>query len=206
MKNPVNFRLHAAFSRTCTAASCGPCDNTQDFPQQKKMRTYIPLLGELIDSVEQHTAAKRLPGIIYNIEIKSNPEKDGVYQPEPGTLIKLVMDVVKSKGIEGRFYLQSFDIRQIKEVHENYPSVVIGFLTGNKELSLEDNLKQIGFKPEIYSPQYKLATEQLIKHCHAQGMKFVPWTVNTTEEMTALIKLGADGIITDYPNLLNNLK
>ena len=178
----------------------------KDFPQQKKMRTYIPLLGELIDSVEQHTAAKRLPGIIYNIEIKSNPEKDGVYQPEPGTLIKLVMDVVKSKGIEGRFYLQSFDIRQIKEVHENYPSVVIGFLTGNKELSLEDNLKQIGFKPEIYSPQYKLATEQLIKHCHAQGMKFVPWTVNTTEEMTALIKLGADGIITDYPNLLNNLK
>ena len=178
----------------------------KDFPQQKKMRTYIPLLGELIDSVEQYTASKRLPGIIYNIEIKSNPEKDGVYQPEPATLIKLVMDVVNSKKIANRYYLQSFDVRQIKEVHKSYPNVVIGFLTSNKQLSLQDNLKQMGFKPDIYSPQYKLATERLIKECHAQGMKFVPWTVNTTEEMNELIKLGVDGIITDYPNLLSKLK
>jgi glycerophosphoryl diester phosphodiesterase len=64
----------------------------------------------------------------------------------------------------------------------------------------------MGFKPDIYSPQYKLATERLIKECHAQGMKFVPWTVNTTEEMNELIKLGVDGIITDYPNLLSKLK
>lgn len=178
----------------------------KDFPQQKKMRAYIPLLGELIDSVESHTAAKGLPGVIYNIEIKSNPEKDGVYQPEPGKLIKLVMDVVNSKKIGNRFYIQSFDVRQIQEVHKNYPHVVVGFLTGNKDLSLEDNLKVIGFTPEIYSPQYKLATAKLIKDCHEHGMKFVPWTVNTTEEMKQLIELGVDGIITDYPNLLSKLK
>lgn len=178
----------------------------KDFPQQKKMRTYIPLLGELIDSVEQHTAAKRLPGIIYNIEIKSSPEKDGVYQPEPATLIKLVMDVVNSKDIANRFYIQSFDVRQIQEVHKNYPHVVTGFLTGNKDKSLEENLEQIGFRPDIYSPQYKLATKELIDRCQGLGMKFVPWTVNTTEEMKALIELGVDGIITDYPNLLDKLK
>ena len=178
----------------------------KDFPQQKKIRTYIPLLGELIDSVEQHTTTKGRPGVIYNIEIKSNPEKDGIYQPEPRTLIKLVMDVVRSKKIANRFYLQSFDVRQIKEVHKSYPDVVIGFLTSNRDRSMEDNLKLIGFKPDIYSPQYKLATKQLIKECHSQGMKFVPWTVNTTDEMTELINLGVDGIITDYPNLLNQLK
>jgi glycerophosphoryl diester phosphodiesterase len=32
-------------------------------------------------------------------------------------------------------------------------------------------------------------------------MKVIPWTVNTTEDMKALIELGVDGIITDYPNL-----
>jgi glycerophosphoryl diester phosphodiesterase len=178
----------------------------KDFPDQKKMQTYIPLFGELIDSVEQYTKAKRLPGVIYNIEIKSNPEKDGVYQPEPAKLIKLVMDIVNSKQIAGRFYIQSFDVRQIQEVHTKYPHVVIGFLTGNKDLSLDDNLKQIGFKPDIYSPQYKLASAGLIKKCHERGMKFVPWTVNTTEEMKHLIQLGVDGIITDYPNLLSKLK
>jgi glycerophosphoryl diester phosphodiesterase len=178
----------------------------KEFPRQKKMRAYIPLLGELIDSVEQHATSKGLPGIIYNIEIKANPEKDGIYQPEPAALIKLVMDVVNSKQIDDRFYIQSFDVRQIQEVHKNYPHVVTGFLTSNKDLSVEDNLQRIGFKPDIYSPQYKLATAALIKKCHDHGMKFVPWTVNTIEEMAELINLGVDGIITDYPNLLNKLK
>ena len=178
----------------------------KDFPTQKKVRAYIPLLGELIDSVEQYTKDKELPSMIYNIEIKSNPEKDGVYQPEPATLIKLVMDVLNMKNIAGRFYIQSFDVRQIKEVHNKYPQVVIGFLTSKKDVSLEDNLKQIGFKPEIYSPQYKLTTKTLINKCHDLGMKYVPWTVNTTEEMSQLIELGVDGIITDYPDLLSTLK
>src|SRR5690606_6138733 len=81
----------------------------KDLSQQKRFRTYIPTMGELIDSVEQYTKSKGLPGIIYNIEIKSDPSKDGVYQPEPVSLIKQVMAVVKSKDIQNRYYLQSFD-------------------------------------------------------------------------------------------------
>lgn len=176
-----------------------------DFPHQKKMKSYIPLFAELIDSVEQYTREKGLKPIIYNVEIKANPEKDGVYQPVPSELIDRVMQIIKSKDIDGRYYLQSFDIRQIQEVHNRYPGVVIGFLTSNKELSLEDNLKNIGFKPDIYSPNYKLATADLIKKCHEQGMKFVPWTVNTLGEMIELRDLGVDGIITDYPNLFSEL-
>jgi glycerophosphoryl diester phosphodiesterase len=116
------------------------------------------------------------------------------------------MDVVNSKKIDNRFYIQSFDIRQIQEVHNSYPDVVTGFLTSNKELSLEDNLKNIGFVPQIYSPHYKLATRELVKSAHEKGMKFVPWTVNTLEEMKALKELGVDGIITDYPNLFAELE
>jgi glycerophosphoryl diester phosphodiesterase len=178
----------------------------KDFPQQKKMFVHIPLLSELIDSVEAYTVAKEFPPIIYNIEIKSDPEKDGVYQPAPAKLIKLVMDVVNAKRIGGRFYLQSFDIRQIQEVHKKYPHVVVGFLTGKKDVSLDENLRQIGFKPQIYSPQYKLITAQLIQACRDQGMKCVPWTVNTSDEMNKLITLGVDGIITDYPHLLSDIK
>jgi glycerophosphoryl diester phosphodiesterase len=175
------------------------------FPQQKKLKTYIPLLAELIDSVEQFTTGKGFPPVIYNIEIKSRPDQDGLYQPLPSELIRLVMEVVNSKNIGNRFYIQSFDIRQIQEVHTRYTHVATGFLTSNREASLEENLKNIGFIPQIYSPQYKLATEELVEKCHEQGMKFIPWTVNTVEEMKALKELGVDGIITDYPNLLRGL-
>lgn len=177
-----------------------------DFPRQAKIKTYIPLFGELIDSVEQFTTEKGYSPVIYNIEIKSRPDQDGVLQPAPAELIDLVMEVVKSKDIGNRFYIQSFDIRQIQEVHNRYPGVVTGFLTSNKDLSLEENLKNIGFKPDIYSPNYKLATRELIEECHKQGMKFVPWTVNTAEEMKTLKELGVDGIITDYPDLFAVLK
>jgi glycerophosphoryl diester phosphodiesterase len=175
------------------------------FPDQKKMRTYIPLLGELIDSVEQFTSRKGFKPVIYNIEIKARADQDGVFQPAPKELIALVMDVVKSKDIDNRFYLQSFDIRQIQEVHNNYPGVVTGFLTSDKESTLEDNLKKIGFTPEIYSPNYKLATPEMVNKAHDHGMKFVPWTVNTLEEMKTLKEMGVDGIITDYPNLFSEL-
>jgi len=177
-----------------------------DFPQQKKLKAYIPLLGELIDSVEQFTTEKGFAPVIYNIEIKSRPEQDGFYQPVPAELIALVMEVVNSKEIGDRYYLQSFDIRQIQEVHNRYPRVVTGFLTSKKDVTLEDNLESIGFIPQIYSPQYKLATQELIEKCHAQGMKFVPWTVNTVEEMKGLKEIGVDGIITDYPNLFSELE
>lgn len=177
-----------------------------DFPQQQKLPAYIPLFGELIDSVEQFTVAKGFPPVIYNIEIKARPDKDGIYQPEPAKLIDLVMEVVRSKDIGNRFYVQSFDVRQIQEVHNRYPGVVTGFLTGNKERTLEDNLKEIGFTPDIYSPNYKIATKELVAQCHERGMKFVPWTVNTLEEMQELVAMGVDGIITDYPNLFSKLE
>jgi glycerophosphoryl diester phosphodiesterase len=43
----------------------------------------------------------------------------------------------------------------------------------------------------------------LIRKCHDLGIKFVPWTVNTSEEIKMLMEMGVDGIITDYPNLLS---
>ena len=176
------------------------------FPEQKKIKAYIPLFGELIDSVENFTKERGFKPVIYNIEIKANPDHDGVLQPVPSTLIDLVMEVVKSKDIGNRFYIQSFDVRQIQEVHNRYPGVVTGFLTGKKDVSLEENLAAIGFIPDIYSPQYKIATKELIDQVHAKGMKFVPWTVNTVEEMKELKAMGVDGIITDYPKFFEELE
>lgn len=175
------------------------------FPQQKKFKTYIPTLGELIDSVEQFTDERGFAPVIYNIEIKSRPDQDGILQPEPARLIDLVMEVVRSKDIGKRYYIQSFDVRQIQEVHNRYPGVATGFLTGNKSLSLEQNLKNIGFTPDIYSPNYNLATQDLVDSVQSMGMKFVPWTVNTLEDMQKLKDMGVDGIITDYPNLFADL-
>ncbi|MDF2191940.1 glycerophosphodiester phosphodiesterase family protein [Paraflavitalea sp. CAU 1676] len=176
------------------------------WPQQQKIKTYMPLLGELIDSVEAFTKERKLTPVIYNIEVKTSPQYDSLgYNAGPEEMITAVMDVVKSKNIGNRFYIQSFDVRPLQVVHKNYPGVMIGFLTGDAKATLEGNLKQLGFTPDIYSPHYKLVTPDMVKACKEQKMKLVPWTVNTQEEMKALIKLGVDGIITDYPNYFSQL-
>jgi glycerophosphoryl diester phosphodiesterase len=172
------------------------------YPQQARVKTYMPLLGELIDSVEAYTKSKKLKPTIYNIELKTNPRFDSLgYNSGPEEMIDKVMVVVGTKNIGNRFYIQSFDFRPLIYVNKKYPQVTIGFLTSSKTLSLDDNLKQLGFAPDIYSPEYRLVTKEMVEDCKKQQMKLVPWTVNTAAEMKTLIDLGVNGIITDYPNL-----
>ena len=175
------------------------------FPQQVKQAAYMPLLGELIDSIEAYTSTGKKP-VIYNIEIKSNPKFDGIYQPDAATIVRSVMEVVKSKNIGDRFYLQSFDKRQIQEVHKSYPSVVTAYLVDSKTMSVDDHLKELGYTPEIYSPHYKLVTAQTVADCKKHNMRLVPWTVNTKNEIDSLISMGVNGIITDYPDLVPSHK
>ncbi|RYC66408.1 glycerophosphodiester phosphodiesterase family protein [Spirosoma sordidisoli] len=170
------------------------------FPQQQKQAAYKPLLGELIDSVEVYARAKRMPQPRYNIEIKCSPQTDGTYHPAPAEFVKLAMDVINSRKLGNRFNIQSFDVRPLQLLHEQHPNVVLAHLTANPK-TLAENLQTLGFKPAIYSPYYKTVTAELVKACHEQGLKIIPWTVNTKPEIDALTGLGVDGIITDYPNL-----
>jgi glycerophosphoryl diester phosphodiesterase len=48
-------------------------------------------------------------------------------------------------------------------------------------------------------------TKEMIDGCHKRNIKIVVWTVNKPEDMQKLIALGADGIISDYPNLFERL-
>lgn len=170
------------------------------FPRQQNFRTYKPLLSELIDSVELYAKAHGMPAPMYNIEIKSQPETDGTGHPKPQEFVDLVMNVCRSKKITGRMDIQSFDLRPLQLIHRQDTTVKLAYLTSNTK-PVEDNIKDLGFTPEWYSPYYKTITRETVQTCHAKGMKIVPWTVNTKEEIAAMVGLGVDAIISDYPDL-----
>jgi len=169
------------------------------FPQQQKVKAVLPLLGELIDSVEAYVIANNLPKPIYNIELKTSPKYDSLkYNAGPAEVVEAVLADVKPRNIGNRFYIQSFDVRPLQYVHKKHPGIVIGYLTVGK--SLDSNLKSLGFLPHIYSPESSLVNKAMADVCHSKNMKLVPWTVNDKEKMKSLIADGVDGIITDYPN------
>ena len=114
------------------------------------------------------------------------------------------MAVIKEKGIEDHVIIQSFDFRTLQYLHQHYSTIKTAMLIEDfDKRTLEEQVKVLGFVPTIYSPAYQLVNEQLLKKCHAQNMKVIPWTINTKEEIEKYRKMGVDGIITDYPNLFN---
>lgn len=51
----------------------------------------------------------------------------------------------------------------------------------------------------------KLVTGETLAAAHALGLEIFVWTINEAAEIERLLKLGADGIITDYPARLRAL-
>ncbi len=52
----------------------------------------------------------------------------------------------------------------------------------------------------------RLITEATVKAAHEFGIEVHAWTINQTEEMEQLIELGVDGVVTDYPARLRDLR
>ncbi|MES2416786.1 MAG: glycerophosphodiester phosphodiesterase family protein [Bacteroidota bacterium] len=174
------------------------------FPGQQKFKAYKPLLTEMIDSVENYVKLNRLAKPDYNIETRLIRNGDNEFQPEPAEFVTLIMEIVKKKKIEKRVIIQSFDIRTLQYLHANYPKIRTSLLIDEKE-DFENNIKELGFNPTIYSPYSVLVGKNLVDKCHALGIKVIPWTVNSTRDISYLMSLGIDGIITDYPNIMGQL-
>lgn len=170
----------------------------EKFPRQEKIKACIPLLSDLIDSVQNRIKLNKREQVFYNIETKISPEGDNKLHPEPEKFVDLLMEVIKKKGIGEWVIIQSFDPRTLEIVHKKYPGTKISFLTSTGSLS--ENLKKLSFIPDVYSPAYALADQQLIKEAHQKGLKVIPWTVNKKAKIDELTKMGIDGVITDYPD------
>ena len=119
-------------------------------------------------------------------------------------LLESIVDVIKEKNIEEYVTIQSFDFRSLQYLHQKYPSMKTSMLIEDYDKrTLEEQVKELGFTPDIYSPAVELVNQDLVKKCHKQNIKVIPWTVNDKEGIDKMKKMGVDGLISDYPNLFN---
>lgn len=180
---------------------CGTRGNER-FPEQKPTPVYKPSLEDAVRAVETYcqTEGRALPR--YNIEIKSQPEWDGVRTPGPEKFARLVIDQVRSLDIGDRVCIQSFDLRPLRAVRQLDSTLTTALLVANA-YGVDGNLEMLGYTPAVYSPNYSLVTRGVVDRIHELGMKIIPWTVNDSLVMKQMIELGVDGIITDYPNYIS---
>ena len=170
------------------------------FPVRKSMNAVKPLLSEVINRVEKYILWNSFRPVQYNIEIKSSPEWDNVFQPKPEETVLKVYDLIRSKNIQRRCTIQSVDLRPLQIFRRIAPQMRLSLLVEN-DCSVTDNLDALGFKPDVYSPDFRLVDTAMIQAVHHAEMKIIPWTVNEILDMNELIQMGVDGLITDYPDV-----
>lgn len=170
------------------------------FKNQQKLKAVKPTLAMAVDTVRKFVADKSYALPKYNIEIKSVASEYNIYQPEPEEFVELVVAEIKRLGIEEITTIQSFDIN-VLEVLNKRPvhKYTIAYLV-EKGKNLNNNLNKLTFKPDIYSPRYKVVTEATVHACHEKSIKIIPWTINNNVDMDRLKAWGCDGGITDFPD------
>lgn len=166
------------------------------FNGQLNVPAIKPLLKDVIEIAERISSKIR-----YNGEIKSTPEGDSINHPQIARFCDMVVAQIKKSNVADRFTVQSFDIRALEYIHEMYPKIALSYLVETKG-TLKKQLSKLSFTPTVYSPDYTLLSKKDVDAAHDLGMRVIPWTVNTLDEIQALIEMGVDGVITDYPNVL----
>ena len=203
-KQEKRYNIYKLTYDQLTRFDCGSQGN-KNFPRQLKMPTTKPLLRDVIVTVENHIRNYASYEVDYNIEIKSSPDGDKKFHPGVEEFSDLVYEVVDQYIPLDRLVIQSFDFRVLKYWHKKYSQVRLSALVENTK-SVENNLDDLGFKPSVYSPYYKLLTKEKVNFLHSKGIRVVPWTVNEASDMLALKGMRVDGFITDYPDRAKKYK
>jgi glycerophosphoryl diester phosphodiesterase len=183
---------------------CGSRGNVF-FPQQTKQPAAKPLLSDVIIAVEEYIRNYSQYEVDYNIEIKSLPATERIFHPAVEEYSDLVYNLVDQYLPLERVVIQSFDFRVLQYWHKKYPEVRLSALVENFN-TIDANLDALGFKPSIYSPEFRLLTREKVQYLHKKKIRVIPWGVNEEGDMLAYKGMGVDGFITDYPDRARKYK
>ncbi|MEN8040000.1 MAG: glycerophosphodiester phosphodiesterase family protein [Actinomycetota bacterium] len=153
-----------------------------------------------IKTQEQRSGA-RVVG--FNMETKRKPDRpdtigDGFDGVNAGPFEIRILEIIESHGLTDRAVIQSFDPRSIAAIHAADAGITLASLTVDRGVLLTE---VVALGATIWSPSYDTVTTDRIDEAHSLGLLVIPWTVNSERDMSQLVDSGADGIITDRPDL-----
>jgi glycerophosphoryl diester phosphodiesterase len=150
----------------------------------------IPRLAEVLST---------FPNAFFNIDLK----------PEDVSLTEVVLKVIDAAKARRRVLLASEHQNRLDEVRAMAPDIPTSF--GYLEIAAfmqalaahDDSYQPLGdamqIPPEYYS--WKLATPETVALAHHHGVEIHIWTLNDEPSMRAMLELGVDGIMSDFPDL-----
>ena len=164
-----------------------------NFPEQKKLMTYKPLLQELFRKVD-------FSEVMILFEIKSEKRYYGKYQPQPDEYVDIILKEVSNYVHRKNIVFMSFDANIINELQNKAPQYKLVYLIDSSFKSIKNSIKDLTIKPYGIGMHHKTISKKEIKIAHELGIVVFAWTVNIYKDYMRLKSYGIDGIITDYPD------
>jgi glycerophosphoryl diester phosphodiesterase len=147
--------------------------------------------GERIPTIEDILAFSQKHDVILYLEVKYDAAW-GMHHALVGAL----------RGSENtaRTIVLSFSPSVVEAVRQLDESVMIGLLIDERDPGFVKTALETGARQVC--PRSELVTPDLVAEAHRSDLHVATWTVNSPEEMRAVIAAGVDGVMTDFPDRL----
>lgn len=147
----------------------------------------IPTLHEVLDLIENKCQI--------NIELKGRNTARAVSE--------IIQHKVEKQNWEyGNFLVSSFqknELFEVKKINSRIPLAVLSKASVPEAIELGKKLDAVAIHPSV-----GIITRDNTKLCQDHGFKVNVWTVNEVNDILRMIDFGVDGIISDYPDRLQN--
>lgn len=177
-------------------------DRTTDGSGQVSEMTYEELrtldAGSWFDST---FASERLPTLYEALALAQGSGINVAVEIKADGIAEDVVRLIEEMGMEEEVIVFAFNFDNIAAAKETNSSIPVLYLKGEMTRADIDRTQGIGGE-YVGGGGRTEVTPALLSYAHERGIDVWRWTVNSAPEMRALVDVGIDGIITDYPQRL----
>ena len=145
--------------------------------------------------------ATTFPGVLLNLDIKGAAPLVQPYE-------ELLADEIRRVDLADRVIVASFHDEAIQAFRECAPGIATSAATNETAAFYFSHLEDpvippvVAFQVPARFGEIDVVTESFLDAAHAAGIAVHVWTINEEEEMTRLVDLGVDGLVSDRPSVL----
>ncbi|MFT5447892.1 MAG: glycerophosphoryl diester phosphodiesterase [Gammaproteobacteria bacterium] len=196
----------------------------QRYPQQLAIPgARIPTLQQVVELLHEHGDER----VRLNVEAKLDPRHPQL-TARPEVFARLLVNLLRETDMTARAAIQSFDWRVQACVLALDEHIATGFLSeqhpqlntvadhGDHPSAWTNGMRIADFQGSVprmvkaaggavWSPDFQSLDEQRLREAQTLGLRVVVWTVNTVSDITRMIGMGVDGVISDYPNRVRDV-
>jgi glycerophosphoryl diester phosphodiesterase len=148
-------------------------------------------MDERIPTLEEILEFSRKQDVVFYLELKYNAAW-GMHHA--------LVAALRNANSAARTVMISFDPATLRAVNSLDPSLMIGLLIEKKTGDFLAVAAQVGARQICAAAG--IITAEFVATSHGAGLHVIAWTVNSADEMRAMMAAGVDGIMTDFPDRL----